>query len=265
MKRLLAVPLFLLGISSVARAQDQALASPQANTSIAADFAPTSAAGTRIPKSTDWTLASLAPPQASLAALSFSSPAAAFNSAASNTFAEPAALGTSATLGDPSPVPPNPSFNYEERPYRWEIALGFALVRFRSSIYYASAPGLNSAVAYYLNDWIAVEGNVTSAFAPVVFQNEHIKYLGYTVGPKFTLGLRHRFEPWAHALVGGMHIIPQTALGGQNGFELQAGGGVDYPLNPRISARLQADYLRTHVFGQSQNSGQGAIGFVFHF
>jgi hypothetical protein len=145
------------------------------------------------------------------------------------------------------------------------MALGFALVRFRSSVYYATAPGVYSSVAYYLNEWIAVEGNVTSAFAPVIFQNEHIKYLGYTVGPKFTFGMRHHVEPWAHALVGGVHLVPQTGLGGKNGFELQAGVGADYPLNSRVSIRLQADYLRTHVFSQSQNSGQGVIGFVFHF
>jgi hypothetical protein len=263
MKRLLAAPLFLLSIASVARSQEQALASPGAPTNVAADFAQTSAAGKPVLPSGNWTLASLAPPEASLAALSFSAPAASFNSAASNTFALPAATATFATLADASPASSNPSFDYDERPYRWEIALGFALVRFRSSIYYATAPGLNSAVAYYLKDWIAVEGNVTSAFAPTVFQNEHVKYLGYTAGPKFTFG-RSRFEPWAHVLIGGMHIIPETALG-QNGFALQAGGGVDYPLNPRISARIQADYLGTHVFGQFQNNAQGAIGLVFTF
>jgi hypothetical protein len=256
MKTLLAVPLIVLGMASTLRAQDHASAPVEAN-EVTVDFARTSAAGARVLHSGDWTIAFLTPPETSLAVLSFANPGA--SSSPSPTFAPPAASG------DPSPAPPSPSFNYTEREYRWEMALGFALVRFRSSVYYASAPGVNSAVAYYLNEWIAIEGNVTSAFAPVILQNEHIKYLGYTAGPKFTFGMHHHVEPWAHALAGGVHLVPQTALGGKNGFELQAGAGLDYPLNSRVSLRLQADYLRTHVFSQSQNSGQGAIGFVFHF
>jgi len=265
MKRLLAVSLFLLGIASVAHAQDQALASSEAISNVAADFARTSAAGKTILSSANWTPASLALPEPSLAVLSFSAPVAAFNSPASGTLAPPAAPSAYAAPADPSPAPPDPSFNYEARAYRWEISLGFALVRFRSSVYYASAMGLHSSLAYFLNDWIAVEGSATSAFAPTIYQNEHVKYLGYGAGPRFSLGHQHRFEPWAHVLVGGVHIIPQTALGGQNGFELQAGGGTDYAFNPRISARIELDYLRTNLFGQSQNSAQGAIGFVFTF
>ena len=66
-------------------------------------------------------------------------------------------------------------------------------------------------------------------------------------------------------LVGGVHVIPQTALGGQNGFELLAGGGADYAFNPRLSARVGADYLRTNMFGQSQNNLQGNLDVVVHF
>ncbi len=266
MKRLLAVSLFLLGIASVARAQDQAFASPEAFTNVAADFARTSAAGKVVPSPADWTPASLALPEPSLAVLSFSSPVAAFNSSALATLAPPAPPSASAAPADPSPAPPDPSFNYESREYRWEISLGFALVRFRSSVYYATAAGVHSSLAYFLNDWIAVEGSVNSAFAPTIYQNEHIKYLGYGAGPRFSLGHQHHyFEPWVHALVGGVHIIPQTALSGQNGFELTAGGGADYAFNPRISARIEVDYLRTNLFSQSQNSAQGSIGFVFNF
>jgi hypothetical protein len=270
MKRLLAVSLIVLGMASAARAQDQVLASPEAITNVAADFAKTSAASSAILRSGNWAPVSLTSPEASLAGPSFSTPVAAprsfptFNLAPSTTLAQPVALASPATLAEPSPAPPNPSYNYKERDYSWEIGLGFALVRFRSSVYSATAPGLNSSVAYFLNDWMAIEGAVTTGFAPTVFQNEHVKYLGYGAGPKFSLG-RGRLEPWVHALVGGVHIIPQTALGGKNGFELQAGGGADYALNPRVSARIEADYLRSNLFGQSQNSFQGVIGIVFHF
>ncbi len=43
----------------------------------------------------------------------------------------------------------------------WEISLGYAFVRFNSSLFNASTNGLNTSVAYYLRDHLAVEGNIT--------------------------------------------------------------------------------------------------------
>jgi hypothetical protein len=163
-----------------------------------------------------------------------------------------------------APAAPLPRYDPTERYQRWEIGLGFAFVRFRSSVYTASAVGLNSSLVYYVKDWVAIEGAATSAFAPTIYQNEHIKFVGYGAGPKFTFG-HDRFEPWVHVLLGGMHILPQTARGGQNGFEVLAGGGVDYNFNSRWAARLEADWVNTHVFAQSQNNGQASLGVVFHF
>jgi hypothetical protein len=166
----------------------------------------------------------------------------------------------------PKPTPPKPTPRpfYYENPNKWQLGLAFALVRFRSSLYYASAPGLNTALAYWLKDWIAVEGSITTAFAPAVFENEHFRYLGYAAGPKFSFG-HGRFEPWAHALVGGVHLIPQTAASGRNGFEFTMGGGVDYVLSSVISAKLGVDYLGTHMFGEWQSSAQVVAGFSFRF
>jgi len=155
-------------------------------------------------------------------------------------------------------------YNYNENPNKWQLGIAFALVRFRSSVYYASAPGFNSSLTYWWKDWVGIEGSVTSAFAPPVFENEHFRYLSYGAGPKFSFG-RGRLEPWAHALVGGVHLIPQTASGGQNGFEVTMGGGVDYGINSVISAKAGVDYLATHMFGQWQSSAQIVAGFSFRF
>jgi hypothetical protein len=159
---------------------------------------------------------------------------------------------------------PKPSPYYEQFPRKWELGLAFALVRFRSSIYYASAPGLNSSLTYWWKDRIAFEGSVTSAFAPPVFANEHFRYLGYGAGPKFSFG-SGRLEPWAHALVGGVHLIPQTASSGKNGFEVTMGGGVDYAINDVISAKGGVDYLGTHMFGEWQSSLQIVAGLSLRF
>ena len=159
---------------------------------------------------------------------------------------------------------PKPTPYYEQFPRKWELGLAFALVRFRSSIYYASAPGLNSSLTYWWKDRIAFEGSVTSAFAPPVFANEHFRYLGYGAGPKFSFG-SGRLEPWAHALVGGVHLIPQTAASGKNGFEVTMGGGVDYAINDVISAKGGVDYLGTHMFGEWQSSVQIIAGLSLRF
>ena len=176
--------------------------------------------------------------------------------------AVPAWPAASARRPDPEPQPKN--LYYNENPNKWQLSLAFALVRFRSSVYYASAPGLNSSLAYWWKEWIAIEGSVTSAFAPPVFENEHFRYLGYGAGPKFSLG-HGRLEPWAHALVGGVHLIPQTAASGKNGLEVTMGGGVDYVINDVISAKGGVDYLGTHMFGEWQNSVQIVAGLSLRF
>jgi hypothetical protein len=177
-------------------------------------------------------------------------------------FAQPAFAG--AAWPSPSTPKSKPSTYYEQFPRKWELSLAFALVRFRSSIYEASAPGLNSSLTYWWKDRFAFEGSVTSAFAPPVFANEHFRYLGYGAGPKYSFG-RKRLEPWAHALIGGVHVIPQTASGGQNGFEFTMGGGVDYAINDVISAKGGLDYLGTHMFGEWQSSFQFLAGLALRF
>ena len=74
-----------------------------------------------------------------------------------------------------------------------------------------------------------------------------------------------RFPPWAHALVGGVHVNPQVAHSSKNAFALQTGGGVDYYLNPRLSLRGQADYVLTRLYSGNQNNFQIGLGVVIHF
>jgi hypothetical protein len=261
MKRLSAAAVFLLGMSSLVRAQNQV---PAAITD--ADAAAESAQIEPAVKPAPVWPRQVAPFYGMLPATSTLS-----NSVGAALRATPAAREMFAPqpAAEPpesaaAPAAPLPRYDPTERYQRWEIGLGFAFVRFRSSVYTASAVGLNSSLVYHLKDWVAIEGAVTSAFAPTIYQNEHVKYVGYGAGPKFTFG-RDQFEPWVHVLVGGMHILPQTARGGQNGFEVVAGGGVDYNFSSRWAARLEADWVNTHVFAQSQNNGQASLGVVLHF
>ena len=244
MNRRLWIALLAFVAASVARAQDDRMLPPQSNANAAADFAISSAANASL-KFSDGLLA----------------PKAELRSASASSFAE---ASPALAPADPAPAAPEPKFVYGGRDdYRWQLALGISLVRFRSSQFYATGVGTNTSVTYFTNAWLGVEGNVNTAFAPTIYQNEHVKYFSYGGGPKIAWRAR-QLEPWAHTIVGGVHVLPKTVFG-KNALGLEVGGGVDYRIDPHLSARLEVDWIKTHLFGQWQNSAQANIDIVLHF
>jgi opacity protein-like surface antigen len=174
----------------------------------------------------------------------------------------------SVSLGEPheaSPATPEPKYVYGNRnDFRWQLGLGVSLVRFRSPYFYATGVGTNTSLTYFTNEWFGVEGNVNTSFAPTIARNEHVKYASYGAGPK--IAWRGRIlEPWAHAIFGGAHILPQVGDQSQNGFGMQLGGGVDYRIYPHLSARVEVDYIKTHLLGVWENSAQANADIVLHF
>lgn len=233
MKRLLQVALLALTAVSVASAQDDRTAPSQADANVAAGFANTSAASRKFSDAIMW-------------------PSAAVR------------LVHATALAEPAPAAPDPNFAYGSRDdFRWQLALGVSLLRFRSPIYYATAVGTDTSVTYFTNEWLGVEGKINTAFAPAIRLNGHVKYLSYGAGPKIAWRSR-KWEPWMHTIFGGAHILPQTGAG-QSGFGLQMGGGADYRILPHLSARVGVDWVRTHLFGEWQNSGQANADIVLHF
>jgi opacity protein-like surface antigen len=105
---------------------------------------------------------------------------------------------------------------------------------------------------------------VSTGFAPQIFQNEHVKYLDYMAGMRFGPH-RDTLSPWAHVLVGGAHLQPQTAGNSKTSFGMKAGIGADYRLTSVASVRVELDWLRTQFFNGAQNNFQAATGLVFHF
>jgi len=244
MKRLLLVALLVFAAVSIARAQDGRTVSSQANANVAADFATTSASSS--PKLSD---ANLWPSAELRLSIATSLPK-------SRSFAVP---------GEAVPAPPEPKYVYGSRDdFRWQLALGVSVLRFRSSIYYATGVGTNTAVTYFTNEWFGLEGNIITAFAPTINLNEHVKYLSYGAGPKIAWRAR-KWEPWMHAIAGGVHIQPQPAGNSRSGFGLQVGGGADYRIFPHLSARVGLDWVRTHLFGEWQDSAQANADIVLHF
>ncbi len=147
---------------------------------------------------------------------------------------------------------------------RFEMALGYNFVRFRSAPITANISGLNSSLAYFPWGHIAVEANTTTAFGSEIFDREHTKFLFYGGGLKY-VEPRGQWEPWAHVLVGGVHMLPQTALGGQNGFGIKAGGGIDYnwPRQSILWIRAEGNYIRSQLYSTSQNNFMISGGIVF--
>jgi len=251
MKKLLAVALLVLSGVSAAHAQETSTIVSSSKDNAAPDVAATSAAKVTLFDS--------------LAAADSFAPLPLNPSSAP----EPAALGTASAVpidsADPAVPAAKPKFLYGGRDdYRWQLGLGVSWIRFRSSIFNASAVGTNTSVAYFLNDWFAVEGTLTTGFAPQIYNKEHVKLVFYGGGAKIAWRQR-RWEPWLHGIVGGMHEQPQTTGGGRNAFGIQVGGGADYRVNPRFSGRLEADYVRSQFFSQSQNNFQLAASVVVHF
>jgi hypothetical protein len=255
----------LLGCAGVCavQAQDNIPGATAASSNAAANFSATSAA--RVPL-----VQRLAPasPLFTTDALDLASSSAAAPARVTTALALPMAAPNAATnagMGEPSPEPP-PKFIFSDRDdFRWQLGLGVSFERFRSSIYSASAVGTTTSLAYFLSDFVGLEGNVNTFFAPTIWENEHIKLVNYGVGPKFAWR-RSRWEPWFHGLFGGTHALPQTGNhNSKNGFAVQLGGGADYRFLPRLSARAEVDYVGTKLFGQWQNNGQATLSVVFHF
>ncbi|HEX8837821.1 MAG TPA: hypothetical protein VF748_12845 [Candidatus Acidoferrum sp.] len=246
MKSVCVCALFLLASGSVAQAQGGPAKLIFDTDNAAPDFSATSAAKATLPDLLAVT-DSLA-----LAGVGSAPP---LNTAL---LAEPASA-------DPATPSPKPRFVYGGRDdYRWQLGLSFAFVRFNSSPFNANALGLKTSVAYFLNEWLGVEGNVTAAFSPSTIGANHAKVLIYGGGPKVAWR-QNRWEPWLHGIFGGAHEQPQTAAGSRNSYAIEAGGGADYRWNPHLSFRAEGNYIRTGFFGQSQNNFELAGGAVLHF
>jgi opacity protein-like surface antigen len=251
MKRLFAATVLLLGAMSSAQAQGIAPAGGNGQASVSLDFQTTS-----LPKLT-------ANSSSTSNDIFFLRPVKPFNSFETPVVAT--ALALPFDPADPAAPPPKPKFLYSNSDLpRWELGFGFTWIRFNSSIFNASAVGVKTSVAYFTNDWFALEGNISAAYAPEIFEREHVKLLVYGLGPKIAWRDK-KWEPWMHAIVGGAHEQPQTNGNSKNAFALQVGGGVDYVFNPRFAGRLEGNYIRSYFFSQAQNNFQLGAGIVVRF
>ena len=170
----------------------------------------------------------------------------------------------SAAVSSPaSPAPAPPRFNPYEL-YPWQVAVTYEFVRFNVAGDHVDLHGMNTSLVRFANDWFALEGDVGASFGGDSFGHTS-KFVWYGGGPRLAYRHHPKLEFWLHALAGGAHFLPQTALGSQNAFAYMAGGGVDYKFAPRLYFRVQGDYLGTRFFNDTQHNMTAKAGFVLNF
>jgi len=114
--------------------------------------------------------------------------------------------------------------------------------------------GWDAAVTAKLGRDLGLEGDFGGAYATISGVSTHV--YTYTGGPIVFLS-SGKIKPFAHALVGGVHVASsESGLSvSQTGLTLMAGGGVDVRLKPAIALRLvQADWLY-YRFGNQTVAG----------
>jgi hypothetical protein len=237
MTKLLMGTMMLMALAYGVNAQERAVADSRGNTAV--DFSATSASPVSL----------------------FSADAAAHDFSMGKEEASPAMA-----MPEAAPAPAaKPKYIFGDRDdYRWQLGVGVEFFRFRSNVIDASMVGLNTTVSYFTNSWFALEGNLITGFAPDIYDREHVKLFGGAGGFRIG-GRRQKWEPWAHGLIGGSHLQPQTAGNSKNALMAQAGIGVDYRLHARLSLRGEGDWVYTNYFNQAQNNFQAVAAVVLHF
>jgi opacity protein-like surface antigen len=134
--------------------------------------------------------------------------------------------------------------------------------------------GWNTSVAGNVNRWFGVVADFGGQYARLEGpdSSERIRNHTFLFGPRFSARSRSRATPFAHVLLGAGHTDSRAHEAGfdfhftDTSFAAALGGGLDVRLNKRVSARaFQLDYLRSRLFGGTQNKGRLAFGLVFNF
>ena len=134
--------------------------------------------------------------------------------------------------------------------------------------------GFTTSVAGNVNDWFGVVAEVGGQYTRLSDQGftEKIRTHSVLFGPRLSLRRRNRVVPFGHALFGVSHLKTATNEFGppltfsDTSFGLALGGGLDIRINENLAFRaIQADYLQTRFFGETQNKGRLSVGIVLQF
>jgi len=174
---------------------------------------------------------------------------------------QPASQKDAPASGTGADVPPQGVYGVFPS-YRYQVYVGYTFVRFYVVPGVAeNTNGLDFSIAYYFRDSLAVDGELAVSLGSYSGESSEF-FMGMG-------GLRYkhpvgRMDVWVHGLAGEGHFSPQTPYGTEDGFGYEVGGGIDVsPRRLRLSWRVQADMVGTHLYGTYQYSPKISIGLVY--
>jgi hypothetical protein len=126
--------------------------------------------------------------------------------------------------------------------------------------------GWLAGVARHISGPLAVAGEVGGQYTTSTLFGDgpHLAVHSFMIGPRFSARTSPAITPFAHFLVGAVHI--RSSHMGNSGsateFAIQPGGGADFWFAPRFGARVGGDYRRT-IAKAASNQLRFHIGLVF--
>jgi hypothetical protein len=149
--------------------------------------------------------------------------------------------------------------------YSWDLYAGYTFFRFYEVPGTTSTMnGGNLSAVYYYRDWLGADAEVMATYGSQPGQNSWLVFGG--IGPRFRYVGPKGIDLWAHAMIGGMFIDPQTPYGGQGALAGLAGVGVDLNAHHRhVALRVAIDGIASRFFNTYQISPKASVGIVYKF
>jgi hypothetical protein len=178
-------------------------------------------------------------------------------------------LPTLAIAQDQQPAPA------PETPSRVNAFIGYSFYSTSlSSVGRASTYGWEASIDTHLYRWFSIVGDVDTHYGKQGFQvcqtfptsgavcttiTADFIERNFLVGPRasFKAGA---FRPFVEVLAGGAHVNAGDIVRSDNSWAGAVGGGTDYTFTRHFGWRLQADYLRTQFFRNTENNVQPSSG-----
>jgi hypothetical protein len=186
-------------------------------------------------------------------------------------------------LGSPDDAQAQAATALETQPPRVDVFGGYSYMR-ASTVFTGARVNLHGATfsgVFYLNKWFGVAGDAGIYHAANIANQFTLTVSSYQAGPRIRLPNKTRLTPYGQFLVGGGHAggtiytsslgFGIAPIGANNSLLFAAGGGADFRLSRRISARMvQAEYLYSEFLngsaaGHEQNNLRLSAGVVFNF
>jgi hypothetical protein len=182
--------------------------------------------------------------------------------------ANPAAIFAAPAFATPAPafpaaMPQDVQGVFEK--YSWDLYAGYTFFRFYEvpgTI--SNMNGGNLSAVYWYRDWLGADAEVMAVYGSQPGQNSWLVFGG--IGPRFRYVGPKGIDLWAHAMIGGMFMDPQTPYGGQGALAGLAGVGVDLNGHHRhVALRIAIDGVASRFFNTYQISPKASVGIVYKF